>query len=255
MSTAAVIPPTVVSPIGPAADYNFVNVAAKTTSKLTPKENTLAAHADALCAGGTADAVNTDAVTKLLGVIGEQMQEVVSRDLLLAIPALSKAIAKDATLVENPPLLPLDVAMFWHAHAFCMRAISPVLNPVRYSDDAQRLFGPAMIKVTFPLMPANEPFDLTPASTMDVLEYFGFRSPEKAHACASCNASFTAENVAVRRFLTKVAQVQAAAAPQDAAVAPKVGGNVADLHALLDAAVWAPLVVSLPAVPTWGDVE
>ncbi|KNE63752.1 hypothetical protein AMAG_08835 [Allomyces macrogynus ATCC 38327] len=149
-----------------------------------------------------------------------------------------KAAATDASILENPPLLPLDVALVWLAH---------VLSPVCYADDMGRRYGPTMMIVTFPLMrlakmlsgnnedvatahafwmanlPGGQPFDLTPANieeskvmgafvcplcetklSLATVEYAAFRLHKQTHMCASCTMEFTAEHAAVHRFLTIV---------------------------------------------------
>ncbi|KAJ3366932.1 hypothetical protein GGF31_007733, partial [Allomyces arbusculus] len=158
--------------------------------------------------------VDKDAVATLTAMIAEHTANTVSRDTVLAhtvllaafhhqlhgnandtkgfaflcaaetrylafMDALAKAVLTNTSLVKSPPLPPLDVAMFWHAH---------MLSPIRFSDDMQRCFGDQMLDVDFPLlrmakvisgtnkddlktahafwaahMPASMPYDLTPA--------------------------------------------------------------------------------------------
>ncbi|KAJ3367351.1 hypothetical protein GGF31_007604, partial [Allomyces arbusculus] len=154
------------------------SAAALETVSMPIEDDLLNAHAAVLKAVENGDEVDKDALAKLLAVITEQTKDVVSRDLILAhlallatfhqqlhdtnneakdlaylcttevrylafMDALGKAIAKDASLIENPPLPPLDVAMMWHSHA---------LSPIRYADDMQRLHGLDMIQVAFPMM-------------------------------------------------------------------------------------------------------
>ncbi|KAJ3368961.1 hypothetical protein GGF31_005921 [Allomyces arbusculus] len=159
---------------------------------------------------------------------------------LAFMDALAKAVMNDVSLVDAPPLPPVDVALFWHAH---------MLSPIRYMDDVQRRYGRALARVSFPLqrmakalmgkhhadkdtarafwvahLPAEMPFDLNLAdvnenavTTMVVCpscineqllsmpEYVALRKHAQAHVCSNCNAAFTAEHVAVHRLLTIIA--------------------------------------------------
>ncbi|KNE64614.1 hypothetical protein AMAG_19255 [Allomyces macrogynus ATCC 38327] len=248
-------------------------VVAKTGTKSTPIQggkDALAAHAAIVKGAQDGDKVDKDAVETLVTAIGERTAAVVSRDTVLAhtvllaafhqlrddtneaknlaflctsearylafMRALAKAVVMDASLTENPPLPPLDVAMFWHSH---------MLSPIRFADDMQRCFGDQMLNVDFPLlrmakvisgsnkddleagrvfwaahMPASMPYDLTPAlvdetkitaqvkcptcqaeQSMNMAEYAALRLHAKEHMCASCACEFMAEHVAVDRFL------------------------------------------------------
>ncbi|KNE69980.1 hypothetical protein AMAG_14816 [Allomyces macrogynus ATCC 38327] len=299
---------------------------------VAPKDVDFATHVATLQSAKNDDKVDKDALAKLLVVIAEQSKDVVSCDLVLAhlvllaafhqqlrdaeneakdlaflcaaearylafMSALGKAIAKDASLIENPPLPPLDVAMMWHSHA---------LSPIRYADDMQRLYGPDMIQVAFPMMrlskvttgtnqedlgagrtfwaahmPADMPYDLAVADvdetavkskiacascraeqTLAMPEYAAFRLHGKEHTCTSCAAAFTAEHLAVRRFLAKVARASRLGMvagtlqhPKTLEFVPKNGANMADLMKLFDKAVWKQHVATLPSLPTWADVE
>ncbi|KAJ3364494.1 hypothetical protein GGF31_009010, partial [Allomyces arbusculus] len=113
-------------------------------------KDALAAHAAIVKGAQDGDKVDKDAVETLVTAIGERTAAVVSRDTVLAhtvllaafhqlrddtndaknlaflctsearylafMRALAKAVVMDASLIENPPLPPLDVAMFWHSH-------------------------------------------------------------------------------------------------------------------------------------------
>ncbi|KAJ3353894.1 hypothetical protein GGF32_002752 [Allomyces javanicus] len=57
--------------------------------------------------------------------------------------ALAQVVAKDASVVENPPFPLLDVAMFWHSH---MR------SPTRYAENMQRRYGRTFVRINFPLL-------------------------------------------------------------------------------------------------------
>ncbi|KAJ3361953.1 hypothetical protein GGF32_006830 [Allomyces javanicus] len=247
--------------------------------------------------GGKVDKV---ALGKLVDVIAEQAASTVSRDLILGhtfllvtfnrelrdgeneakdlaylcstesrygayMTALAQAVAKDASLIQNVPLPPIDVAMFWHSH---------MLSPIRYADDMHRCYGPEVIQIPFPLMrlikarmgendediaasrqfwaehlPADMPYDLTPADVDETKATTNFMCPQWAterplsmaqcaafrlhaqeHSCASCATGFTAEHVAHR-------------------------GNVHDLVELFDRDLWAKHTAALPSLPTWADVK
>ncbi|KAJ3359185.1 hypothetical protein GGF32_009557 [Allomyces javanicus] len=56
--------------------------------------------------------------------------------------ALAQAIHDNPNFIAEPPLPPVDVAMFWFAH---------MLSLIRYNDDMNRLFGAAILDVAFPL--------------------------------------------------------------------------------------------------------
>ncbi|KAJ3359186.1 hypothetical protein GGF32_009558 [Allomyces javanicus] len=56
--------------------------------------------------------------------------------------ALAREIQNDPRLITEPPIPPVDVAMFWFAH---------MLSPIRYNDDMNRLFGAQILDVAFPL--------------------------------------------------------------------------------------------------------
>ncbi|KNE59779.1 hypothetical protein AMAG_05243 [Allomyces macrogynus ATCC 38327] len=62
---------------------------------------------------------------------------------LAHMDALANAINKDASLLENLPLPPLNVALIWHSHT---------LSPVRYADDIQRRYGSTLEHVDFPVL-------------------------------------------------------------------------------------------------------
>ncbi|KNE71029.1 hypothetical protein AMAG_15285 [Allomyces macrogynus ATCC 38327] len=297
-----------------------------------PSDDFVAAHAAVFQSAKDGDKVNKDALVKLLAVISSQTKDVVSHDLILAhlvllttfhqqlrnadneakdlahlcsaetrylafMDGLRKAIAIDASLVENPPLPPLDVAMIWHSH---------MLSPIRYADDVQRLFGPDMVQVAFPMMrlsqaitginqdnldtgrafwaahmPAGMPYDLTLADidetkatgkivcalcrveqTLSMPEYAAFRLHGEKHTCTSCATSFTAEHAAVRRFLAKVARAPRLGMiagmlqhPKTLEYVPKNTANAADLCKLFEKAIWKQHAATLPALPTWADVE
>ncbi|KAJ3368639.1 hypothetical protein GGF31_006199 [Allomyces arbusculus] len=297
---------------------------------VAPKGVDFATHVATLQSAKNDDQVDKDALAKLLVVIAEQSKDVVSCDLVLAhlvllatfhqqlrdadneakdlaylcsaetrylafMDALGKAIAKDASLIANPPLPPLDVAMMWHSHA---------LSPIRYADDMQRLYGPDMIQVAFPMlrlvttgtnqedldagrafwaahMPADMPYDLAVADvdetkatgtiacascraehTLAMPEYAAFRLHGKEYTCTLCAESFTAEHLAVRRFLSKVARAPrlntiagALQHPRTLEFAPKNVANMADLTTLFHKTTWKQHVAALPALPTWADVE
>ncbi|KAJ3368641.1 hypothetical protein GGF31_006201 [Allomyces arbusculus] len=283
MSTAAVLAPAPVE-LAPIVDAVTVDGATSTI----PIDDVLSAHAAVLKAAEDGNKVDKDALAKLLAVITEQTKDVVSHDLVLAhlvllatfhqqlrgadeakdlaylcsaetryfgfIEALGKAIARDASLIENPPLPPLDVAM----RIF----------------DAGRAFWAAQ-------MPADMPFDLTVADvdetavkgtiacascraehTLAMPEYAAFRLHGKEHKCTSCAVSFTAEHLAVRRFLSKVARAPhlntiggTLQHPKTLEFVPKNGANMADLTKLFDKATWKQHAATLPALPTWRDVE
>ncbi|KAJ3359318.1 hypothetical protein GGF32_009441 [Allomyces javanicus] len=210
--------------------------------------------------------------------------------------ALAKAVVMDASLIENPPLPPLDVAMFWHSH---------MLSPIRFSDDMQRCFGHQMRDVDFPLlrmakvisgankadleagrvfwaahMPADMPYDLTPElvdetkttakvvcptcqteQTMDMAKYAVFRLHAKEHLCASCACEFTAENVAVDRFLKLVASTPTKLLagtqlhPKTQLPVSNDRANFADIAALFAKDEWAKRIAKLPFLATWDDVK
>ncbi|KAJ3362536.1 hypothetical protein GGF32_005981 [Allomyces javanicus] len=223
-------------------------------------------------------------LNKLVAAVGKTTADQVSRDTLLAhsiliqrgqgprVPVLAKALAKDASLVKNVPLPPLDVAMYWHSH---------ILSPIRYIDDMQRLFGFMFDDIEYPLMrlakaatgankddldagrsfwaahmPADMPYDLTPDNCdtaeanakvhcpscvtdqpLAMGEYAPFRLHGKPLACTSCSGEFTAENVATCMPV------------------PKMSANLADLDTLFNKAAWAKHVTALPALATWSDVR
>ncbi|KNE67774.1 hypothetical protein AMAG_12499 [Allomyces macrogynus ATCC 38327] len=236
------------------------------------KDEALAAHAAVLKAGMNGDAVDKDALNKLVDVIGTETAEPVSRDALLAhtlllstfhrqtgdseakdlaflcaaevrylafLDALAKAVVKDKSLIETPPLPPMDVAMFWHSH---------MLSPLRFADDMTRRYDSTFDDMSLPLMrlakvaigtnkddleasrqfwaknmPADMPYDITPADVdetkvigrvvcpfctselaLTMPEYAALRLHGQEHMCTHCAAEFMAEHVAVQRFLTMV---------------------------------------------------
>ncbi|KAJ3355907.1 hypothetical protein GGF32_001768 [Allomyces javanicus] len=330
MSAAAVV--TVPIPVDFASVVVPAVAATKGATSMPVEDDVLAVHAAVLQAAKDGDKVNKDALAKLLAAISEQTKEDVSRDLVLAhllllvtfhqqlrdanneakdlallcttetryiafMAALSKAVAKDASLIENPPLPPLDVAMMKHSHA---------LSPIRDADDMQRLYGPDMIQVAFPLMrlskiitgnnqedldagrafwtahmPAGMAYDLTLTNVdetavkgkiacascraeqiLPMPEYAAFRLHGKKHACTECATAFTAEHLAVRRFLATLARAShpgmiagALQHPKTLEFAPKNGANVANLRMLFDKATWKQHAATLPVLPTWADVE
>ncbi|KAJ3372266.1 hypothetical protein GGF31_002124 [Allomyces arbusculus] len=295
----------------------------------TPTDVALAAHALIVQAAQNEDKVDEVALTKLVELIGERTKDLVSRDSLMAhmfllaafhhqmrhedeakdlallccsearylafMDALAQAVSKDASIVENPPLPPLDVAMFWHSH---------MLSPIRYVEDMQRRYGRTVVRINFPLlrlaktlmgdltdldtarefwaahMPADQPFDLTPATideakvtdkvqcpsckneqAMTMAEYASFRLHAQAHSCTSCNAAFTAEHVAVRRFLMVAACAPLARIagtqthPKTRMLVGKEHVNMADVAALFDKTTWAKHANALPTLSTWSDIQ
>ncbi|KAJ3359027.1 hypothetical protein GGF31_004341, partial [Allomyces arbusculus] len=329
MSAAAVIVPAAPEPVLALADP--AAAAGADVDASVPMEDALAAHAAVLWATEDLDAVDQSALASVLAAIADRTKDVVSHDTMLAhllllatfhqqmrdgeneakdlaflcaaearylayMDALAKAVAKDASLVENPPLPPLDVAMFWHSH---------MLSPLRYADDVQRRYGPAMIRIAFPMMrlskammgatqdnldahafwaahvAADLPYELSPAAvdeasmtgkvacpscrteqSLATPKYAAFRLHGQQHACTSCATSFTAEHVAVRKFLAHVARAPHAASiastqlhPKTHLLASKLRANVEDLYKLFDKGAWAQHAATLPALPTWADIE
>ncbi|KNE70036.1 hypothetical protein AMAG_20218 [Allomyces macrogynus ATCC 38327] len=216
---------------------------------------------------------------------------------LTFMDAMAKAVIEDASLVEEPPLPPVDVALIWHSH---------LLSPIRYADDVQRRYGRAVARVSFPLqrmakalmgkdradmdmarafwaahLPADMSFDLTLANVsenavtarvvcpscsneqeLSMYDYVAFRKHAQTHSCTSCGATFTAEHVAVRRFLTIVAHAPTFARiagtqthPKTLVFRPDDTANMADLALHLDKSTWNTHVAKLPALSTWTDVE
>ncbi|KAJ3374407.1 putative kinase [Allomyces arbusculus] len=275
--------------------------------------------------------VDKVALGKLVNVIAEHTASTVSRDLILAhtfllvtfhhelrdgeseakdlaylceaesrygayMMALAKAVAKDASLIRNVPLPPIDVAMFWHSH---------MLSPIRYADDVHRCYNADLMQISFPLvrlakarmgendkdlaasrqfwadhLPANQPYDLTLADvdetkatatimcpscstvqTLSMAQCAALRLHAQSHSCTSCTTSFTAEHVAVRRFLTLVARVPVVhlagtlTHPKTLMFAGKYRDNVHDLIELFNKDLWAKHVAALPPLPTWADVK
>ncbi|KAJ3369288.1 hypothetical protein GGF31_005388 [Allomyces arbusculus] len=328
MSTAAVQDPIDLVLQSLPVNDNFDAVDVTNTQR-----NELAALAAKVGASAAQDVSQVDkaALKNLVSVIGDRIANDVSRDAVMAhtlllvvfhqklrddtneakdlaflchsearylayMDAVAKAAAEDKSLLKNPPLPPLDVALFWHSH---------MLSPVRYADDMGRRYGPAMIGIEFPLMrlakmlsnekiedqdvgrafwaanmPADQPFDLTPADVdetkvtgvvvcpscetklaLNMAEYAAFRLHKQAHACTSCTTSFTLENAAVRRFLTIVKRAPFSAVagaqvhPKTYMFAGKHQDNAADLAKLFDKAVWAKRVAALPTLATWANVR
>ncbi|KAJ3353519.1 hypothetical protein GGF32_002965 [Allomyces javanicus] len=293
------------------------------------QDDAMTALAAAVRATKDAETFDKDAVNKFVKAIGERITDAISRDFVIAhtlllavfhfnlrhekeakdlaylcsaetryiayLDMVAKTVAKDASVIENLPLPPLDVAMFWHSH---------MLSPLRYADDICRRYGRAMLRIDFPLMrlakvlsgndedlvaarafwtahmPADQPFDLVPADfdetmvdakvacascqdeqTLTMPEYAVFRLHKQAHTCTSCSTAFTAEHAAVRRFLTIVKRAPLAAIagtrihPKTLMAMGKHRGNVRDLKMLFHRAAWAKRVAALPALPTWADIE
>ncbi|KAJ3362799.1 hypothetical protein GGF31_001329 [Allomyces arbusculus] len=307
------------------------DVLSATIDRVSPKDDALAAHAAVLKAGNNGDEVDKDALNKLVDVIGIETADPVSRDALLAhtlllsvfhnqlrdganeakdlaflcaaemryltyLDALAMAIGKDQSLVETPPLPPMDVAMFWHSH---------MLSPVRFAEDMMRCYGDTFADMSLPLMrlakvaigtnkddleasrefwvkhlPADMPYDFTPADvdetqavarvvcpfcTSELLlampEYAALRLHGKAHECGMCAAEFTAEHVAVHRFLTKVKNAPiirmagTQSHPKTREPMFKLRSNMADLAVLFDNTMWAKYAAKLPTLATWADVK
>ncbi|KNE55151.1 hypothetical protein AMAG_01074 [Allomyces macrogynus ATCC 38327] len=116
----------------------------------TPTEAVLAAHASIVQVAQNGNKVDMVALAKLVESIGARTEGLVSRDTVMAhmfllasfhhqlrhaneakdlallcgseaqyfafTDVLAQAVAKDASIVEYPPLPPLDVAMLWHSH-------------------------------------------------------------------------------------------------------------------------------------------
>ncbi|KAJ3349558.1 hypothetical protein GGF32_005362 [Allomyces javanicus] len=196
---------------------------------------------------------------------------------LAYLDAVAKTAAKDKSILKNPPLPPLDVALFWHSH---------MLSPVRYADDMGRRYGPAMIGIEFPLMrlakilsngkiedqaagrafweanmPADQPFDLTPADVDETKVTGTVVCPSCESKLALSMAEYAAFQCGVRRFLTiaKRAPFTAVAGaqihPKTYMFAGKHQENAADLGKLFVKAEWAKRVAALPALATCADVK
>ncbi|KAJ3351675.1 hypothetical protein GGF32_004135, partial [Allomyces javanicus] len=98
--------------------------------------------------------------------------------------------------------------------------------------------------------------------TLTMPGYEAFRLHGKEHMCTSCASLFNAEHVAVRCFLAKVEGSQCIGMiagtllhPKTLLFAPKDRANMDDLCKLFDSATWAQHAATLPALPTWADVE
>ncbi|KNE71371.1 hypothetical protein AMAG_15605 [Allomyces macrogynus ATCC 38327] len=150
--------------------------------------------------------------------------------------ALALTIHDDTQLVAEPPIPPIDVAMFWFAH---------MLSPIRYNDDMNRLFGAQILDVAFPLermahflcsgteCPASQEFwstrvsrtmpcDAAPWTTdasvplhvvcpkcvlaidPDTDAYLRFRFNGQLIKCDSCTTVFSINEVSARRFLDEL---------------------------------------------------
>ncbi|KAJ3359327.1 hypothetical protein GGF32_009450 [Allomyces javanicus] len=109
-------------------------------------------------------------------------------------------------------------------------------------------------------MPADQPYELA-EQTLAMPECATFRLHKPSVTCTSCATTFTAEHVAVRRFLalathilvTRLAGTQIH--PKTRLFTPMHRGNLADLEALFDKAEFTKRVAALPVLATWADVE
>ncbi|KAJ3365546.1 hypothetical protein GGF31_008511 [Allomyces arbusculus] len=210
--------------------------------------------------------------------------------------ALVTAVAKDASFIKNVPLPPVDVAMFWHAHM-----LSPIryADDVHrfYSPDLMQISFPLMRLVKVQMgqnsddlafsrqfwaehLPADMPYDLTLADVdqtkavgkvvcpqcmveqmWPMADYAAFRLHGQEQSCKSCTASFTAEHVAVSRFLTLVMRVPAMRLagtlmhPKTLMITGTHRGIMHDLVELFDKDLWALHMAALPTLPTWADVK
>ncbi|KNE65573.1 hypothetical protein AMAG_09554 [Allomyces macrogynus ATCC 38327] len=214
---------------------------------------------------------------------------------LAYMDALAKAVAKDAPLAENLPLPPADVAMFWHSHMlspnryaddmgrrYGLRMLAKVSFPmIRLAKAHMGAAAEDVEAFWMANLPANMPYEHTLASadettatgtvkcascfaeqSLAMPEYAAFRLHKGAHTCTECKTEFTSEQMAVRRFLARVARVKAPAMLAGTLTHPKthvfVGlqnpANLRDLDVLFDKAAWAKLGAALPALPTWADV-
>ncbi|KAJ3367955.1 hypothetical protein GGF31_006911 [Allomyces arbusculus] len=212
------------------------------------------------------------------------------------LDAVAKAAIKDKALVDALPLPPMDVAMFLHSHMLSPLRFADDMTR-RYGPTFVGLSLP-LVRLAkaasggskddletgrafwAKYLPANMPYSFTPADVdetkavgrvscplckselvLSVAEYAALRLHGRAHECMSCACNFTAEHMAVCRFLTMVMNAPLAriagtqSHPKTRQPMPMHSGNMADLAMLFDQGEWAKYGAALPQLATWADVE
>ncbi|KAJ3360600.1 hypothetical protein GGF31_002789 [Allomyces arbusculus] len=218
----------------------------------------------------------------LVEAIGETISDVVSRDLVIAHTMLLVAFHSKLQVTDNEVKdLPIRYAddmcrrygrIMLRFDFPLMRLAKAVMSNQVDDQDAGRTFWTANL-------PANQPDELTPTTidetkakgnvmcpscqaeqTLTMPEYAAFRLHSKARACTSCEAAFTVENVAVRRFLDLVAhQPMTCIAgtqthPKTFAFAGTNQDNTYDLAVLFERTDFAKHADALPALATWAGL-